>query len=262
MLSTSFLSAKKSFTGPRRLTSRRGAHSLCSLFVVPRPRGYTSDFVRLSPRWDDRLERPVLSRSLNVHGVHESLIEDTEVRLLLIGLVHCYGFDPRNYEPAPLKRRAWNFMHREALLTVSGLRERILHDAPGLERLLVSLSAGVSPMFTYPAFYQAFRKAIVLILRTYPSIDIWLRAWCNQRGGVWYGDCSARERTVSAARLYASDLSAAVYRTAKEGRFPLSGMPDQTANYRQAGGASSRGYYTIDRDQAVIRPSEHRLQRG
>ncbi len=203
-----------------------------------------------------------------MQSVHESIVEEAEVRLLLDGLLHCYGFDFREYEPTSLKRRIWEQVHAEGLRTISGLQEKILHDSPSLERLLLSLSVRVSPMFTDCAFYRTFRAAIVPILRTYPSIDIWFPA-CSTGEEVYALAIVLHEQGLShRARLYASDLSEAVFRNAKDGRFALRDMAESAVNYRLAGGMGLLSdYYAIEREHAVMLPklkdnivfSEHSL---
>ena len=38
---------------------------------------------------------------------NQQLLEETEIRLLLDGLFHGFGYDFRDYVDGPLKRRVW-----------------------------------------------------------------------------------------------------------------------------------------------------------
>jgi chemotaxis protein methyltransferase CheR len=190
-----------------------------------------------------------------LHIANDTLIEDTEIRLLLEGLLHCYGFDFRDYEPMQLKRRIWEQVHAEGLETISGLQEKVIHDAPVLERFLLALSARPVAMFSDPPFYAAFRTAAAPLLRTYPSLNIWLPACSTGEEVYALAILLHEEGLLPRTRLYATDISEAVYRTAKEGTFPLSSMPNHAGNYRQAGGGGViSDYYSIEQDQAVMQP--------
>ena len=80
-------------------------------------------------------------------------LETIELQLLLEGCLPAYGFDFREYAPASLKRRVLRRVRAEGEQTVSGLLERILHDADVMERLLLDLSINVTSMFRDPTFY-------------------------------------------------------------------------------------------------------------
>src|SRR5947208_9921767 len=87
-------------------------------------------------------------------------LERVEIDLLLEGIYRRYGFDFREYAPASLRRRLWRRIHAEGLGSVSGLQERVLHDAACMERLLLDLSINVTAMFRDPSFYVAFREKV------------------------------------------------------------------------------------------------------
>ena len=56
-----------------------------------------------------------------------------EIDLLLEGVFRHYGYDFRGYARSSLRRRLHGIMQAEGLTTLSGLQERILHDArPGI----------------------------------------------------------------------------------------------------------------------------------
>ena len=98
--------------------------------------------------------------------------ETIEVELLLDAVFRCYGFDFRDYARSALTRRIWNVVRTEQLTTISGLQEKVLHDANCFERFLMALSVNVSSMFQDPGFFRAFREKVVPMLRTYPFIRI------------------------------------------------------------------------------------------
>src|SRR4051812_2661639 len=99
-------------------------------------------------------------------------LEQIEIKLLLEGIYRHYGYDFREYAPASLRRRIWNVVQAERLQTISGLQERLLHNPTSMEQFLLALSVNVTAMFRDPDFYRVFRKKVVPLLRTYPSIKI------------------------------------------------------------------------------------------
>jgi chemotaxis protein methyltransferase CheR len=188
----------------------------------------------------------------SVEGAHaQDDLERLEMSLLLEAIYQHYGYDFRGYALASLKRRMWRRAHGEGVDTLSGLQDRVLHDASAMDRLLHDLSINVTSMFRDPSFYSAFREQVVPLLRTYPFIRI------------WNAGCSTGEETFSLAillheeglydktRIYATDINDRVLERARAGCFPLERMRDYTANYLHAGGKEEFSrYYTVEGDMA------------
>ena len=172
-------------------------------------------------------------------------LEDLEVELLLEAVHRQYGFDFRSYAMGSLRRRLRHRAREEGVRSLSGLLERILHDANCMERLLLDLSISVTSMFRDPAFFVAFREKIVPHLRTYPFLR------------VWNAGCSTGEETYSLAillheegllektRIYATDINQAVLERATSGVFPLDKMREYTQNYINAGGTRAFSEYYV-----------------
>jgi chemotaxis protein methyltransferase CheR len=172
-------------------------------------------------------------------------LEDVEISLLLDGLYRVYGFDFREYARSSLKRRILELMRAEKLDTVSALQDRILHDTACLDRFLLGLSVHATSMFRDPSFYLTFRRKVVPLLRTYPTVMIWI-AGCSTGEEVYsLAILLAEEGLYGKCRIYATDMSPAVLRKARDGIFPLSTMREYTNNYHMAGGINEfSDYYT------------------
>jgi chemotaxis protein methyltransferase CheR len=183
-------------------------------------------------------------------------LEKMEVELLLEGIYRHYGFDFRSYAYASLKRRLWKRIEAEGLDTISGLQQKVLHDPPTMERLLMDLSVSVTSMFRDPNFYKAFRAQVVPLLRTYPFIRVW-HAGCSTGEEVYSMAILLQEEgLLDRSRIYATDINEAVLRTAKAGIFPLEKMQEYTQNYLRAGGVRSFSeYYTAAYEGALFSPS-------
>ncbi len=180
-------------------------------------------------------------------------LQDIEIGLLLDGLYRVHGFDFREYSRASIKRRILELMRAEKLETVSALQNRVLHDAGCLERLLLGLSVHATAMFRDPSFYLTFRRKVVPLLRTYPTVQIWI-AGCSTGEEVYSLAILLQEESIyRKCRIYATDISQAVLRRARDGIFPLAAMRDYTTNYHQGGGKHEfSDYYTAQYDNVIF----------
>jgi chemotaxis protein methyltransferase CheR len=183
-------------------------------------------------------------------------LEDIEIGLLLEGLYRHYGFDFREYSPASLKRRVLERMRVERFKTVSAYQDCVLHDTACMERLLAGLSVHVTSMFRDPSFYLTFRRKVVPLLRTYPTVRVW-HAGCATGEEVYSTAILLQEEGLySRCVIYATDISRDVLRRAREGIFPLAAMQEYTTNYVKAGGAREfSDYYAADYDNVIFQPS-------
>jgi chemotaxis protein methyltransferase CheR len=183
-------------------------------------------------------------------------LEEIEIGLLLEGLYRAHGFDFREYSRASIKRRIIELMRAEKLATISAFQDRVLHDASCLDRFLLGLSVHATAMFRDPSFYLTFRKKVVPLLRTYPTVQIWV-AGCSTGEEVYsLAILLEEERLYPKCRIYATDISQAVLRKARDGIFPLAAMRDYTVNYHQAGGTHEfSDYYTAQYDSVIFSSS-------
>jgi chemotaxis protein methyltransferase CheR len=195
-------------------------------------------------------------------------VEDIEIDLMLEGLYRVHGFDFRDYSRASIKRRVLELARLEKVNTISALQDKILHQRDCLERFLLGLSVHATAMFRDPSFYLTFRKRVVPLLRTYPTVQIWI-AGCSTGEEVYSLAILLKEEGLySRSRIYATDISQAVLRKARDGIFPLAAMRDYTANYHNAGGLGEfSDYYTAQYENVIFSPnlkrnivfSEHNL---
>jgi len=163
-------------------------------------------------------------------------LEDVEVDLLLEGLARHYGHDFRGYAPSALKRRVRARVRGEGLGTISGLQELVLHDAAAMGRLLAALTASVGGLYRDPAFYLAFRRRVVPLLRTYPFVRIW-QAGCSTGEDVYsLASLLAEEGLAPRVRIYATDIAESVLAAAKRGVYAGEAFEAAEARYLQAGG--------------------------
>ncbi|MEO5589077.1 MAG: protein-glutamate O-methyltransferase CheR [Gemmatimonadaceae bacterium] len=183
--------------------------------------------------------------SAAIRSPYNQDLERIEIELLLEGIYRHYGFDFRSYAYASIRRRLWKRINAEGLPTVSALQQRVLHEPPLMEKLLLDLSINVTAMFRDPSFYRAFRQHVVPLLRTYPFIRLW-HAGCATGEEVYSMAILLQEEGLyERSRIYATDINEVVLQRAKEGIFPLDRMQEYTENYIAAGGARAFSDYYL-----------------
>ena len=174
-----------------------------------------------------------------------SSLADIEIRLLVDAVYLRYGHDFRDYAPASLKRRVLQAQEKMGLGSISGLQERVLHDAGEFAVLLQYLTVPVSEMFRDPAYFLALRKHVVPVLRTYPSIKVWVAGCSTGEEPYSLAILLQEEGLLERTILYATDINHASLERARRGVFALEHMQAFTRNYQRAGGSASfSDYYT------------------
>ena len=195
-----------------------------------------------------------MAPSAQVKEAHEP--EALEIQLLLDGIFRQYGYDFRDYALSSITRRIASFLASEGLPTISGLQEKILHDAQAMARLLAHLTTHVNALFRDPNFFLALRNQVIPMLKTYPFLRIWA-AGCSTGEEVYSTAIVLKEEGIyDRCRIYATDLSQEVLDKAKEGITPRGLLKGCSTNYREAGGSASLSdYTTADGAQVLLDPS-------
>jgi len=172
-------------------------------------------------------------------------VVDIEIRLLVEAIFQRYGHDFRDYAFASLKRRVLQAQLRMALPSISALQEKVLHDAEGFAQLLQYLTVPVSEMFRDPSYFLALRRHVVPVLRTYPSLKVWVAGCSTGEEPYSLAILLLEEGLLERTILYATDINHASLEKAGQGIFPLDHMQSFTRNYQRAGGMRSfSDYYT------------------
>jgi chemotaxis protein methyltransferase CheR len=137
--------------------------------------------------------------------------------------------------------------------TISALQERVLHDPTAFMQLLQYLTIPVSEMFRDPEHFLALRQEVVPILRTYPSLKIWI-AGCSTGEEVYSMAILLREEgLLDRTIIYATDINPRSLEKAKQGIFSLENIRGYTQNYLKAGGQREFSeYYTAAYDYAIF----------
>ena len=189
----------------------------------------------------------------------KSNIEEIEIKLLLEGVALRYGYDFREYATAPLRRSLTLGMAGEGVGTISAYQDRLLHDASAMKRFLGAVGVAVTGMFREPDTLRRVREDVVPVLRTYPSVRVWI-AGCATGEEVYAMAIVLEEEGVyDRCRLYATDLNNDALSVGRAGVYPLDRMMSYEADYLRAGGSSAlSNFYTVSGKQARILPTLQR----
>jgi chemotaxis protein methyltransferase CheR len=181
---------------------------------------------------------------------------DLEIRLLLEGIQHVYGYDFREYAQSSIRRRLSHWLAESEFDTFSEAQSQLLRDRGLFDNLLRGVTVNVTEMFRDPAFFKVVREQVVPFLKTYPFVKIWHAGCATGEEAYSMAILLNEEGMAGRYRIYATDINARVLDTAEEGVMPLSEMQTFTRNYQQSGGtASFSNYYTARHDRAVISAS-------
>ena len=178
---------------------------------------------------------------------------DIETQLLLDAIYIKYHYDFRSYAGASLKRRLKTAMLRFDCATVSQLQDRVLHEPTFFPTLLDYLTVQVSEMFRDPAYFLAIREKVVPLLRTYPSLKVWI-AGCSTGEEAWsFAILLHEEGLLARTLIYATDINPRALAEAEDGVFALDRIAGFTENHRRSGAtASLSAYYTAAYGRAVF----------
>jgi chemotaxis protein methyltransferase CheR len=178
---------------------------------------------------------------------------DVEFRLLIDAIYHMYHYDFRGYSAASLRRRMKSAMARFDCRTLSQLQDRVLHETEVFAGLLDYLTVQVSEMFRDPSYFRALREHVVPMLRTYPSLKIWV-AGCSAGEEAYSLAILLREEGLLAKSLiYATDINPHTLTKAEAGIFDIDRIAGFTLNHQGSGATSSLSdYYTAAYGRAVF----------
>ena len=178
---------------------------------------------------------------------------DIEQRLLIDAIYHRYHYDFRGYAQASLKRRLNTALIQFGCDTLSQLQDRVLHDPAVFPALLEYLTVQVSEMFRDPGYYQSLRREVVPLLRTYPSLKIWV-AGCSAGEEVYsLAILLQEEGLLDRSLIYATDINAQALRAAEAGVFDQARVPLFTENHARSGARTSLSdYYTARYGRVVF----------
>jgi chemotaxis protein methyltransferase CheR len=178
---------------------------------------------------------------------------DIELGLLIDAIYHLYHYDFRAYAPASLRRRMKAAMTRFGCQSLSRLQDRVVHDPTVFPALLDFLTVQVSEMFRDPGYFRALREQVVPLLRTYPSLKVWV-AGCSAGEEAYSLAILLREEgLLNKTLIYATDINPHTLQKAAAGIYDVGRIAGFTENHQKSGARSSLSdYYTAAYGKAVF----------
>ncbi len=182
-----------------------------------------------------------------------SLEFDIELPLFVEAVYRKYHYDFRDYAPASLKRRLRAALPRFACASLSQLQHRLLYEPNLFNQLLDYLTVQTSEMFRDPEYFLALRTHLVPVLRTYPSLKIWV-AGCSTGEEVYSLAILLREEgLLKRSLIYGTDINLHALRKAEAGVYDIDRVALFSQNFLRSGAHSSlSAYYTAAYGNAVF----------
>jgi chemotaxis protein methyltransferase CheR len=178
---------------------------------------------------------------------------EIEFGLLIEAIYRLYHYDFREYASASLRRRLRAAMTRFDCRTLSQLQDRVMHDPSVFRPLLDFLTVQVSEMFRDPGYFRALREQVVPMLRTYPSLKVWVAGCSSGEEAYSLAILLEEEGLLDKTILYATDINPQTLQVAAAGVYDLSRIAGFTANHHKSGARSSLSdYYTAAYGRAVF----------
>jgi chemotaxis protein methyltransferase CheR len=169
--------------------------------------------------------------------------QQLELRLLLEAIFARYHYDFRGYATGSLLRRIGRALDVLGCTTISAMQEMVLHQEEAFARLLPFLTVPVSDMFRDPPYFKFVREQVVPVLRTYPSLKIWI-AGCSTGEEVYSFAILLREEGLAErALIYATDISPDSLRRAQAGVYDINRVAQFSRNHQEAGGRRALSEY-------------------
>ncbi|WNH52485.1 CheR family methyltransferase [Stenotrophomonas oahuensis] len=175
--------------------------------------------------------------------MNEAELFDLELKLLLEAVYQRYHYDFRDYALASLRRRMRHAMARFECANLGDLQHRLLSEPDTFAQAMQFFTVQVSEMFRDPAYFKVLREHAIPVLRTYPSIKIWI-AGCSTGEEVWsLAILLHEEGLLDRTIIYATDINPEALHAAEAGAFGLDRLAQFSRNYLAAGGTGSLSDY-------------------
>jgi len=178
---------------------------------------------------------------------------ERELEFLIDAIYHKYHYDFRGYASASLRRRLKTAMSRFECQTLSQLQDKVVHDPAAFPALLDFLTVQVSEMFRDPEYFRALRERVVPLLRTYPSLKVWVAGCSAGEEAYSVAILLHEEGLLSKTLIYATDINARMLQKAAAGVYEVQRIAGFTANHHRSGARTSLSdYYSAAYGRAVF----------
>ena len=178
---------------------------------------------------------------------------DIEVRLILEAIYERYHYDFRDYAGTSLRRRLKGAMQRFGCANLSQLQGRLLREPEVFRSVLGDLTVQVSEMFRDPEYFVALREHVVPVLRTFPSLRIWVAGCSAGEEAYSLAILMKEEELLERTLIYATDISHEALAQAQDGVYRMELVHGWAQIHRAAGGRGSLSeHYTAAYDHVLL----------
>jgi chemotaxis protein methyltransferase CheR len=162
-------------------------------------------------------------------------LDDIELDLLLQAVYLKFHYDFRRYSRASLRRRLQSALGTFRCATLSALQDRLLHEDGVFSALMQFLTIPVSDLFRDASFFHTFRREVIPVLATYPSLRLWIAGCSTGEEAYSHAIVLAEEGLLDRAVIYATDINAESLRIAEAGIYAVERLQTFTENHRASG---------------------------
>lgn len=178
---------------------------------------------------------------------------DIELQLLLQAVFLKYHYDFRGYAEASLRRRLRTALGHFRVRTLSQLQDLVMHDERTFPVLLDFMTVPVTEMFRDPSYFRSLRELAIPLLRTYPSLKLWVAGCSTGEEAYSLAILLREEGLLDRALIYATDINPATLQKAESGVYEIDRIPAFTENHRQSGAKTPLlDYYTTGYGRAIF----------
>jgi chemotaxis protein methyltransferase CheR len=136
---------------------------------------------------------------------------------------------------------------------MSQLQHKVLHEPATFTALLDCLTVPVSEMFRDPEYFRSLRQHVVPVLRTYPSLKIWVAGCSTGEEAYSLAILLREEDLLQRSLIYATDINAHSLQQAAAGIYGADRIAGFTESHRRSGAPTSLSdYYTAAYGRAVF----------
>lgn len=176
-------------------------------------------------------------------------IDPVERHLFLEGIFLRYGYDFRQYAEISLNRRLVGMLARKGSDSLLDVLKETLASPEFFRQVLAQLTINTTEFFRDPLFFKALRESVFPLLRTYPSLRIWIAGCSTGQEILSLAILLDEDGLLKRSTIYATDINSEAIKQAREGIYNIGAIQTFAKNYSMASGLKSPSdYYTADYD--------------
>jgi chemotaxis protein methyltransferase CheR len=181
--------------------------------------------------------------------------EELEIELLLEALYQRFGFDFRGYGRAALRDKLLWLLRTRELRTLSGLQERVLHEAGAAQDVVRALAVPPAPLFDQPEDTRRLRSALGDSLRPTALPKVWLAEPAGVAEAWTLAILLAEEKLYGRTEVFATLASDELLAEARNATLPVAQLHEAQPQYEASGGAGRLAdYFEVANGEARLLP--------